>query len=153
MYKYKMAVLCTCASLTNIVIAKDDNIYSYVDGSGNTIVSNIPHSGSSRMKLPPLPVYVRPMSKSDLLAPRYTNQVNINKPPAKSNLELGRTEVLTEELNHEKNALATTEKLLITAKSMSHQDINTYNSRIQLLNDAITEHQKNIDLLTKQLHN
>lgn len=151
-------LLCLFISITDTAIA-DNNVYSYQDANGNTIISNTPHTGSKQMTLPELPVYARPMSKSDALAHGYTNPPTSytvktsSTPSTNSHAEAGRTALLTEELNHEQNALTTSQKLLVEAKSMSHQDPKTYNNRIQILNDAITEHQKNIDILTKQIQN
>lgn len=152
-------------NVTTMIMADNNTVFSYKDNNGNTIVSNIPHSGSKEMSLPEVPVYVRPMTKSDFMAKKYTNRdliynnIKLHNQPSKnidnntSKNSIGRQQILTEELKHEQDALNTTQALLNDAKYLSSKDPKSYNNRIKILNDAITEHQKNIEILTKQLQN
>lgn len=142
--------------------ASGDDVYIYKDKNGHTVVGNVVHDNSHKLDLPGLDIYARPMSKSDVYAAKYTAAVRpyIPKAEMKINDEVyftpkqnaTRKEILNEELLKEENARANTAKLLETNKSLQDKGSIDYENRIKTLEDAITEHQKNIDILKKELN-
>lgn len=143
-----------------------DDIYQYIDKSGTTVYSNKPVKGAKKVNLPPITVYASPMTKNDYNARSYTESstrknktvkmVTRQSVPAGTNEE-GRNQILAEELEHEKQALEDARKALNTAKDTKldseKNNLAQYQDRIQALQDAVTEHQKNIDILSRQLGN
>jgi len=140
-----------------------DDIYLYKDKNGNSVYTNKPVKNAKKLNLPPLSVYSSPMSKRDYAAKGYTQAPNETKStkiytkdtaPTYGN-ETGRQQILNEELNREKQALSDSQQALTTAKQTKlASEINQpeqYLARIQSLQDAVTEHQKNISTLSKQL--
>ena len=140
-----------------------EDIYQYVDKNGTTVFSNKPVKGAKKVNLPPITVYASPMTKNDYNAAGYTNPVapkkvkNINVVNTKNlgTNEVGRNQVLSDELQHEKQALSDAQKALDTGKQTKldseKNNPEQYQASIQGLQDAVTEHEKNIDILTKQL--
>jgi len=150
--------------IINIGVVNADDIYQYTDKNGTTVYSNKPSKGAKKVNLPPITVYASPMTKADYNAKSYTDptakKVKVVKNGSQQNLgtnETGRRQVLTEELNHEKLALEDAQKALDTAKQTKldseKNNPTQYQARIQALQDAVTEHQKNIDILSNQLGN
>lgn len=139
-----------------------DDIYLYTDKNGNSVYTNKPVKNAKKVKLPPISVYSSPMTKSDFKATSYTqpNEAKVTKiytktvAPTYGN-ETGRQQILAEELSREKQALSDSQQALATAKQTKlASEINKpeqYQARIQSLQDAVTEHQKNISTLSKQL--
>ena len=140
-----------------------DDIYLYKDKNGNSVYTNKPVKNAKKLNLPPLSVYSSPMSKRDYEAKSYTEQPNETKStkiytkdtaPTYGN-ETGRQQILNEELALEKQALSDSPQALTTANQTTlAREINQpeqYQVRIQSLQDAVTEHQKNISTLSKQL--
>lgn len=139
-----------------------DDIYLYTDKNGNSVYTNKPVKNAKKVKLPPISVYSSPMTKSDFAASGYTqpNGAKITKiytkavTPTYGN-EIGRQQILAEELSREKQALNDSQQALTTAKQTKlASEMNQpeqYQARIQSLQDAVTEHQKNISTLSKQL--
>lgn len=148
------------------------SVYQYVDEKGHLVVTNKPTAKAKLMNLPPLAVYVNPMTKNDLYAKEYTatiepvNQsintiehkwwfnkksINVSTPNINDQARRG---VLAEELEHEKNALISSKELLVNASKskLSSESTGTYQSRLQTLADNVKEHEKNIELLTKTLN-
>lgn len=139
-----------------------DDIYLYTDKNGNSVYTNKPVKNAKKVKLPPISVYSSPMTKNDYAATSYTQSGNAKSTkiytkttaPAYGN-ETGRQQILAEELNREKQALTDSQQALTTANQTKlASEINQpvqYQARIQSLQDAVTEHQKNISTLSKQL--
>ena len=147
-----------------------DDIYQYQDKNGTVVFTNKPVKNAKKINLPPITVYASPMTKKDFQAKSYTEPNGSNLSPAgikqiyvkdkSANLgtnETGRRQILSEELAHERQGLEDAKSALKTAEqSMLPSEKNNpkqYHSRIQALQDAVTEHQKNIEILTAQLGN
>lgn len=138
-------------------------IYEYVDESGNLVITNKHKVKARKMKLAPLVIYASPMTKNDL----YTDGDTVNLP--KSDLktspihnwdksipninETSRNFVLSEELTHEKEAFNSAQTLLTNARAgkLITEDNTQYKNRLQMLQDNVEEHKKNIELLTSIL--
>lgn len=152
--------------ILGVGIAKADSVYQYTDSSGMTVFTNKPVKNSKKLNLPPLSVYAAPITKNDYYAKGYTNKSNGNNGVAKVYVknpsggsfgtnEVGRSQILNEELTKEKQALSDSQQALNQAKKTKlpseQNNPDLYQQRIQSLQDAVTEHQKNIDILSKQL--
>ena len=142
------------------------DIYQYKDSKGNIVYTNKLVKGATKVKLPPLSVYAAPMTKADIQAKNYTtygNYSNVTKKPTTHNSKIanfgtneqGRHYILNDELKKETQALKDAQQALIEGKNIrlgtESKNIVAYNARTQALQDAVTEHQKNIEILTKQL--
>ena len=148
-----------CGLLKNIYA---EDIYQYTTNNGTTVFTNKPVKNAQKVTLPPLSIYASPMSKQDYHALGYTNgAAQQQKDKSKSNKnyginETGRLQILNEELQHEKQGLTDAKAALALAKQggllpSEKNNPTLYKSRIQALDDAVTEHQKNIQTLTQQL--
>ncbi len=129
-------------------IVYSDDVYQYKDTNGNLVITNKSTPNAEKMVLPPLKIDDKAMNQRDITKNKVTN-LGTN--------EANRKKVLQEELTHEKLALTDTQKLVqenkdvkIGSDSRSQQ---AYQERIKILNDAVIEHQKNIEILNKQLGN
>lgn len=132
-----------------------DEIYQYTDKNGRQVYTNKPVKNATKMKLPALTIYTPSNRKSqtrDNVRKIYPKENNVSYLPNQT----GRQLVLSEELNKEKQALIDTKEALAQAKktplASEKNDKTAYNNRIQALQDATIEHQKNIDVLSKQLN-
>ena len=139
-----------------------DDIYQYQDKNGTTVFSNKPVKNAQKVTLPPLTIYAAPMTQNDFNAQSYTNEQSLSRYPkiAPSHLgsrEQGRRQILAEELAHEKNGLDDAQQALATSQqtklASEKNNPQQYQARLQALQDTITEHQKNIAILSQQLDN
>jgi DNA mismatch repair ATPase MutS len=148
-------------------------IYECVDSSGMSVFGTKNGKNCKKAELAEISVYAAPITQSDYQARGYTKKVpsynksnnsNSNGVVAKvyvkgtGNLgtnETGRTQILNEELGKEKLALTDSQQALVQAQKTKLQSEQNnpelYKQRIQALQDAVTEHQKNIEILSKQL--
>ncbi len=137
-------------AITSSIFA--DDIYQYTDKNGRQVYTNKPVKNATKMKLPALTTYTPPSRNKSNIKKIYPKENNISYLPNQT----GRQLVLSEELNKEKQALSDTkDALTIAKKTLLTSEKNNkaaYDNRIQALQDAITEHQKNIDVLSKQLN-
>ncbi len=151
--KYIIAfIVCT------ITFTYASDIYQYTDNNGRTVYTNKPIKGAKKVDLPPLSIYAAPMTKADLGAKNYTEYGNTTgklKISKLSSNEQGRHNILQDELTRETQALKDANQALDEGKRMhlgtESKNLEAYNSRTQALQDAVTEHQKNINILTRQL--
>ena len=79
------------------------------------------------------------------------NLVISNNPENHSNKHSGRREILQEELAKEQQLLKDSNNLLVQNAKLKSSDIKEYQKRNDILKDAVNEHQKNIQILNKQL--
>ena len=161
------------------------DIYQYKDKHGNLVISNHPSGKAIKMKLPPLVSYAAPISQSDLTIDThkpthdYLSDISIIKvrsPQIYANQDKatvytregrsfayntpkeqqGRSQILHEELAHEKKALAESLTLINQLKALkSLNKVNNsdkFDVKIATLQDNITAHQENIETLTKILN-
>lgn len=140
-----------------------DNVYEYTDKNGMKVYTNKPIKNSKKMDLPSLSVYAAPVTLSDYSAKGYTNKaknnntakVYVKNTQTFGTNETGRQQILHEELTKEKQALSDSQQALQQAQktklASEQNNPDLYQQRLQALRDAVTEHQKNIDILSKQL--
>ncbi|MEN9945904.1 MAG: hypothetical protein RLZZ293_290 [Pseudomonadota bacterium] len=164
----KYLIVLVLSAITINVFA-DNTIYQYKDKNGTIVFTNKPTKNSQKVVLPPITVYAAPMTKSDLLGKKNISpKVSSNKnqpatvkiyPKTDTTQYLGtneqkRQQILTEELASEQKALQDAQQALQNGKNKLPSEQNNqqqYQMRMQALQDSITEHQKNIDILSKQL--
>lgn len=79
------------------------------------------------------------------------NWVISNHPDNNAKKHKGRRQILHEELAHELLALKQEQDLLARNSKMNPKNNNEYQEQNAALRDAISEHQKNINILNKQL--
>jgi hypothetical protein len=163
-----------CLCIISIIYLQYANavneVYEYQDSKGHTVFSNInKESIGKTITLPPLNIYAQPMSKSDVFAEHYTakpvltptkaylriNNSNLNNIYFSNKQNNTRQQILSEELVKEKAALNNSQKTLIVSQKIKYSNENNteYNERIKALKDSITAHQKNIEILQKELNN
>lgn len=146
-----------------------NDIYEYTNSSGQTVFSNkIKDKAAKKISLPPLNIYAVPMSQDDINAtgytirPALTKNITMMQPVVNTDAmyftpkqNKTRTQILEDELHKEELALASSKKLLETGQNIKplNENKSTYNDRIRILEDAITEHEKNIEILKKEINN
>ena len=153
--------------MASAVIAED--IYQYQAANGAMVFTNKPVKNAQKVKLPPISVYASPMTKGDYASNSLTGKsvpppINLVKSakiyvkdtsPNIGTNEAGRHQILSDELNSEKQALNDSQSALNNAKGnklpSEQNNPDKYQARVQSLRDAVTEHQKNIALLSTQL--
>jgi hypothetical protein len=163
-----MKLLLSLTSLSLCYSIDATAIYQYTNNAGNLVFTNKPIKNSSKVKLPPLNIYASPMSKDDLHARGYTKtpqsameQVLLTPAGERNNISssnqmlMGRYHILKEELQREKLAVDDARQALISARQAplpsEKNQPQLYQARLTALEDAVTEHQKNIEILSKQL--
>lgn len=157
-------ILATLGLISLNLAYASDNVYQYTDKNGMTVYTNKPVKNSKKLDLPALSVYAAPVTLNDYSAKGYTakakNNTNTPKVYVKNTQtfgtnEVGRTQILHEELSKEKQALSDSQQALQQAQktklASEQNNPDLYQQRLQALRDAVTEHQKNIDILSKQL--
>ena len=157
-----VAQLATCLFIfTN---GYTDSVYQYTDKNGNLVIGNAEKNGAKKIELPELSVYALPMSIADINATGYTSP---NLPAAKIrgiiNNDSGiindtlRQKILVEELTKEHSMLTDSEQLLAQGKSIKYtseiKNKPAFQERIKALEDSVSEHKKNIEILNAELGN
>jgi hypothetical protein len=145
-----------------------DDIYQYQDKNGAMVFTNKPVKNGKKVNLPPISVYAAPMTQRDYNSSGLTDKPGNpvaspglakiyvkNSSPSFGTNEVGRQQILNEELASEKQALTDSQQALTAGKATTlpseQNNPVKYQTRIQALQDAVTEHQKNITILSKQL--
>lgn len=145
-----------------------DEIYQYQDKNGAMVFTNKPVKNAKKVNLPPLSVYAAPMTEKDYNSSSLTGKATNpqrsssglakiyvkDSSPSFGTNEAGRQQVLSDELDYEKQALKDAKQALINGQgklTSEQKDPQAYQARIQGLKDAVTEHEKNIDILSRQL--
>ena len=166
-----MKYLLLLSSIISMVCYADDTIYQYKDKNGATVFTNKPVKNGKKVTLPAITVYAAPMTQNDFKAKGYTNGTATKNNAIQDNSikkiytqsmsqnlgtnEVGRQQILNEELALEQKALTDSQQALqsgMATKLPSEQNNpDQYQTRIKALRDAVTEHQKNIDILSNQL--
>lgn len=145
-----------------------DEIYQYQDKNGAMVFTNKPVKNAKKVNLPPLSVYAAPMTENDYNSSSLTGKTSNSQrsssglakiyvkdsSPSFGTNEAGRQQVLSDELDYEKQALKDAKQALINGQgklTSEQKDPQAYQARIQGLKDAVTEHEKNIDILSRQV--
>ncbi len=120
--KYFLSVILLISS----ALASD--IFTYTDKNGNLVFTNIANENTKKVNLEDINISSKQLTKEDIT----------------------RKKILMEELEREKSAYADATFMLEqaqTAKLNGKENIR-YKEHIKLLQNAVIEHQKNIDTLT-----
>lgn len=143
-------------------LAHAQTIYKYVDPSGHVTFSNTPMKGGVPVKLSPLSTYSSEEAKPSSSAPsttpstppfssgRYPNVDNATQ----QQRDNGRRKILEQELANEQKALAEAQKALEEGRATrlgNERNYQKYLDRVQQLQDQVTEHQKNVEALRREL--
>ncbi len=113
--------------LITYTIASD--IFEYTDKNGNLVLTNKPTANATKVNLA---------------------DVNTDSSSLLTKEEITRRKILMEELDREKNAYQDANFMLQQAQAakLNAKDSIRYKEHIKLLQNAVIEHQKNIDTLT-----
>jgi len=143
------ALLATCAYAAPV--------YKYVDQDGNVTYTNVPVPGAQQIKLPPLksdsprPALARPQRNASGSSASGAVQVN---PATQKQRDAGRRQILEQELANERKALADARQALTDGQAVrngNERNYAKYQERIQKLQDAVTDREKNIAALQQEL--
>lgn len=139
-------------------------IYKHVDAEGHVTYSNVPMKGSTRLNLEPNPPgggkssgSSRPRASS---SPTPAGFPRIDQETQKQR-DGKRQDILADELANERKALDTAQKSLAEGQEnpetfrgkdgRTYRNVSKYDEKIQKLQEDVTLHQKNIELLEKEL--
>uniref|UniRef100_A0A8W7P2P3 GS catalytic domain-containing protein n=1 Tax=Anopheles coluzzii TaxID=1518534 RepID=A0A8W7P2P3_ANOCL len=135
-------------------------VYKYIDANGNVTFTNVPIKGAKPMHLAPLSTYgtsskSKPASsaggKPASTPDGYPNVDN----GTQNKRDQGRRKILESELANEQKALADAQKAYTDGAATRNGDetrnYQKYLDRVQKLKDAVTERQKNVDALRREL--
>ncbi|WP_024301547.1 DUF4124 domain-containing protein [Pseudogulbenkiania sp. MAI-1] len=143
-------------------LAQAQTIYKYVDPSGHVTFSNTPMKGGAPIKLSPLSTYsssdeVKPSSSAPSSSPstppfssRYPNVDSATQ----QQRDNGRRKILEQELANEQKALTEAQKALAEGRATrlgNERNYQKYLDRVQQLQEQVTEHQKNVEALRREL--
>ncbi|HJV06314.1 MAG TPA: DUF4124 domain-containing protein [Chromobacteriaceae bacterium] len=139
-------------------------VYKYIDQNGNVTFSNIPIKGGKPIRLEPISTY-----SSQTPVPHH-NKTHANSassangsPAGYPNVDAGtqrqrdggRRKILEQELSNEEQALADARKALADGQATRNGDethnYQKYLDRVQKLKDAVTDREKNIQALRREL--
>ncbi|RXZ44985.1 DUF4124 domain-containing protein [Crenobacter cavernae] len=144
-------------------------VYKYVDANGRITYTNVPMRGSQRVDLAPLSSY-RPSGESAAVSPRSSSSggsASSTPRPAGSagaypqvsadtqkQRDAGRRKILEDELGNEQKALADARKALTDGEATrngNEKNYQKYLDRVQKLKDAVTDREKNVAAIRKEL--
>jgi len=130
-----------------------ETIYQYTDSNGVTVFTNNPPKNikDKKVYIKTPQTYSFSSSKSDSAA----SSTNYNNNYAPNNqVTNSKKQILQEELANEQTALNDASQALAEGKEVrlgSEKNYQKYQDRIQALQNAVTEHEKNIQLLQQQI--
>jgi hypothetical protein len=132
-------------------------VYKYIDANGNVTFTNVPIKGAKPMHLAPLSTYggnkpSTPGSGKPASTPDGYPSVDNG---TQTKRDEGRRKILENELANEQKALADAQKAYTDGAATRNGDetrnYQKYLDRVQKLKDAVTERQKNVDALRREL--
>lgn len=141
--------------LCSLPLAQASTIYRYVDKDGHVTFTNMPQPGAQAISITP----VNPDSgtrgsitpRSNAPRPRSPAANNVAVPSVDAgtqrNRDEGRRRILQTELDNERKALGEAR----TALSEARRKPGTATAQLQRLQDAVTDRERNIDALNKEL--
>lgn len=139
-------------------------IYKHVDAEGHITYSNVPMKGSTRLNLEPnAPGGGKASSGSSprtLSTPTPTGFPRVDQNTQKQRDDK-RQDILADELASERKALDVAKKNLAEGQEnpetfkgkdgKTYRNVSKYEEKIQKLQEDVTQHQKNVELLEKEL--
>ncbi|QBJ78671.1 DUF4124 domain-containing protein [Aquitalea sp. USM4] len=135
-------------------------VYKYIDANGNVTFTNVPIKGAKPMHLAPLSTYGGSGSGKGKAAASGKSASTPDGYPSVDNgtqtkRDEGRRKILENELANEQKALADAQKAYTDGAATRNGDetrnYQKYLDRVQKLKDAVTERQKNVDALRREL--
>ena len=138
-------------------------IYKQVDAEGHITYSNVPMKGSIRLNLGPLPTAgtkanSREARASSSSSPAGFPRVDQSTQKQRDNK---RQSILTDELANERHALDVAKQSLSEGQEnpetfkgkggKTYRNVAKYEEKVQKLQEDVNLHQKNIELLEKEL--
>lgn len=142
-------------------LAQAQTIYKYVDPSGHVTFSNTPMKGGEPVRLAPLSTYsigdtprsaapASPTPAAPAASGRYPSVDNATQ----QQRDNGRRKILEQELANEQKALGDAQKALTEGRATrlgNERNYQKYLDRVQKLQEQVTEHQKNVEALQREL--
>jgi len=138
-------------------------IYKRVDENGHVTYSNVPIKGGVKLNLEP-PISTAPdtpAAKPRVRTPTPANFPRVDK-ETQSRRDDKRKQILTEELETEKQALEDARKAYTEGESVPEvyrtkdgkirRNVAKYEEKMQRLKTEVEAHEKNIELLQKELN-
>lgn len=159
-------LLCALAGLA-ISVSAHAEIYKYVDSEGHVTYSNVPTKGAVKLDLEP-PVTSTPAPAKGNKSATPANFPRVDKSEQKQR-DAKRRQILEDELAAEKQALEEAKKNLAEGESdpetfkttvtgkdgkpvtVTRRNVAKYQEKIEKLQEDVSVHEKNIELLEKEL--
>ncbi|QEL56306.1 DUF4124 domain-containing protein [Chromobacterium paludis] len=131
-------------------------IYKYVDAQGNVTYTNVPLRGAQPITLNPLSTYhSRKPAGGNAEKPAASGGYPSVDADTQKQRDNGRKKILEQELANEAKALETAKKALADGKAVRLGDearnYQKYLNRVQKLQDEVTDREKNVAALKKEL--
>ncbi|SCK17327.1 DUF4124 domain-containing protein [Vogesella sp. LIG4] len=128
--------------------AAADTIYKYVDADGHVTFTNVPRPGAKVLMLSPNGSSSRPRKKNASAGTSSDNAgIPAIDPGTQKQRDVGRRRILENELANERKALAQAR----TALQDAQQKTGTRPEQLQRFRDEVTDRERNIDALNKEL--
>lgn len=147
-----MKTLAICLLLTCGLAQAE--VYKYIDANGNVTFTNVPIKGAKPMHLEPLSTYGSSSKTRNKPASTPDGYPSVDN-GTQSKRDEGRRKILENELANEQKALADAKKAYTDGAATRNGDetrnYQKYLDRVQKLQDAVTERQKNVDALRSEL--
>ena len=145
MNKFKLTILLSAA----LSLSAQAEIYKYMDENGRVTYSNIPKKGAKKLDLEALPTMpgIKPQVSSPSNFPKVDSSTQKKRDDS-------RRKILEEELAAEEKQLADAKKALAEGEATRLGDERNYQKyldRVQKLKDDVSQHEKNVNALQKEL--
>ncbi|MGC0151802.1 DUF4124 domain-containing protein [Chromobacterium vaccinii] len=149
-----MKTLALCLLLA-CCAAQADTIYKYVDANGNVTYTNVPLRGAQPIKLNPLSSYPSRKNGSAPAKPAASGGYPNVDAGTQKQRDGGRKKILEQELANEAKALDAAKQALADGKAVrlgnEARNYQKYLDRVQKLQDEVTDREKNVDALKREL--
>ncbi|MFC3533486.1 DUF4124 domain-containing protein [Vogesella facilis] len=126
-----------------------DTIYKFVDQDGHVTFTNVPRPGARAIMVSPNggATPAGPRKKTSLSQPADNGNTPSIAPGVQKQRDAGRRRILETELANEHKALL----LARTALTEAQQKAGSKPEQLQRLRDEVTDRERNIDALTREL--
>ncbi|MDF0604126.1 DUF4124 domain-containing protein [Neisseriaceae bacterium TC5R-5] len=150
-----MKKLAACCLLIVTSWVQAATVYRYVDKEGNVTFTNIPIRGAQAIQLSPLPSVPSPPNNRSNNTVKPSSSYPAVDPATQKQRDGGRRKILEQELANEEKALAAAQQALTEGKAVRYgnetRNHQRFLDRIQKLQDEVTDRQKNVDALRREL--
>jgi len=149
-----MKTLAFCLLLSSSLAQAE--VYKYIDANGNVTFTNVPIKGAKPMHLAPLSTYGNNSKgkSSGKVASTPDGYPSVDS-GTQTKRDEGRRKILENELANEQKALADAQKAYTDGAATRNGDetrnYQKYLDRVHKQKDAVTERQKNVDALRREL--